>query len=93
MAAALPAGMPNKRKRPTVNVVDGIPFRDIEVSWNNISVSGGFNKRRKEQLLLTTGSFLIPGDTKTTEFNHGSASRYQASSLWAVVTDTFTYSI
>ena len=70
MAAAMPDGMPNKRKRPTVNVVDGIHFRDIEVRWNNISVGGGFNKRRKEQLIISTASFLIPGDTQTTEFFH-----------------------
>ena len=64
------AAATNKRSRPAVDAMDGVRFKTVRIEHGTISVSGGFSKRRKEHLPLTTESFHIPGETRVTEFFH-----------------------
>ena len=62
-----------KRCRPDVDVIDGVRFGEILVKTQNVTVEGGFHKKRQEAMSVTTESFRVPGDdpeTAPTVFFH-----------------------
>ena len=59
-----------KRNAPCIGVMDGVTFSPFVVNSGNITVQGGFNKRRREELPVKSLEFYIEEQGRRIRFFH-----------------------